>query len=403
MPLPEGVAAIFPFSPNWRTPPEQRREYLTDILYSRDRTPQRRALRSKPRETLTVSLTLAGREALACQQFLSRLQPYTVLVPLWPRVCRLSSLAGVGSTTLVLDRPFPVDIRVADHLVLMRPGLEAEAAMLTAISANRRTLTLDAELAAAWPAGSAVYPAWQCLVPDSVSARRPSAGVLELALQVQRRIDAQPPAAPYGEPEKEVDGLEVLLKRINWRDGLDATFDWTPQLIDNQVGPIATEILGRYSPLAMSAEVLCQSRSEIDEWLGFFDRLRGRRGQFLTSSHIDPLPLQAPTVGGYDFELRGVDLGRWAPHEDVVTHLMVRKPGGGIGIYAIDSFTTDFNADVTRITTVDAWDESYGPWEATGTWLVLQAHLSADALTLRWHSAEVAGFTLAITATERLP
>ncbi|MFW6021504.1 MAG: hypothetical protein ACOCPR_05400, partial [Guyparkeria sp.] len=131
--------------------------------------------------------------------------------------------------------------------------------------------------------------------------------------------------------------------------------------------------------------------------------MRGRRGQFLTASRVDPLPLQAPTQSGIDFEVQGADLGRYAPHEDVVTHLLVRKSDGSVGLYEIDTIAPDFEDDVTRITTLDPWDGSEGPWQAASTWLVWQAHLASDTLELRWHSAEVATFTLAVTATERIP
>lgn len=403
MPLPTGVDAIWPFAHNWRRPLELRREYRTDILYSRDRTPQRRALRSKPRETLEQYLTLAGREAMALNQYLAVLQPYTLLVPLWPRICRLIAEAAETTDTLTLDRPFPGDTRLGDHLVLMRAGEEPEAATLAAISGDRQMLTLADPLAATWAAGAAVYPAWVAVVPEAAGVMRRSAEVLEGAIAFRRRVDSRPAAAPYGAPELEVDGLEVLLRRVNWRQGLDTPFEWLPEIVDGQVGPFAAEVLGRYSPLAMSADVTCESRDELDWWLGFFDRMRGRRGQFLTASHVDPLPLQEPTVGGVDFEVKGADLGRYAPYQDVVTHLQVRKPGGAIGHYRIDTITPDFTDDVTRITTLDPWDEIYGPWEANSTWLVLQAHLGSDTLHQRWHSAEVCEFTLAITATERLP
>lgn len=403
MPLPPGVDAVWPFPHNWRRPLELRREFRTDVLTSRDRTPQRRALRAKPREVLEQHLTLAGREALACQQFLAVLQPRTLLVPVWPRICRLAATAGEGVATLSLDRPFPPDTRVGDQLVLMRAGAEPEAATLEAISGGRRTLTLAEGLAASWPAGAAVYPAWVAVVPEAAALRRRSAQVLEGAVQFQRWVDSRPPAAPYGAPELAVGGVEVLLRRINWALGLDTPFEWLPALIDSQVGPFATEILGRYSPLALSADVLCATREELDWWQGFFDRLRGRRGQFLTASHVDPLPLQAPTGGGVQFEVKGADLGRYAPHQDVMTHLQVRKPGGAYGHYRIGTMTPDFDADVTRITTLDPWDESYGPWQAASTWLAFQAHLASDTLHQRWHSAEVCEFTLAVTATERLP
>lgn len=400
MALPESVAAIFPFAPNWSAAPEYRREYLTDVLYSRDRTPQRRALRAKPREMLSYTLTAAGREALAVQQFLSVLQPYPLLVPLWPRVCRLAGEAS--DTTLPLDRPFPADMREGDAVVLMREGEEPEAASIEAFSSDRKTLTLDTALAATWPSGSAVYPAWVARLSGGLSARRLTASVMEASVQVEREVDRRPPATPYGSPELEVGGLEVLLKRINWRDAVRTPFDWVAQLVDAEVGPRAAEITGRYSPLSLSADVLCRSREEADWWLGFLDRHKGRRGQFLAPAHVDPLPLQAAT-GSAAFEVRGADLGHYAPHEDVVTHLLVRKPGGGIGLYAIDTITPDFEDDVTRITTLDAWDEDYGPEAASSTWLVWQARLGSDAFELRWHTAEVAEFTLAITATERLP
>ncbi|ATG73684.1 hypothetical protein AN401_07275 [Zobellella denitrificans] len=400
MSLPPGIAAILPFRPNWRRPVEQGREYLTDILDSRDRTEQRRALRSKPRATLQYTISLDRDDALAAQQLLATLQPRPLLAPLWPRITRTTATAGSGATVLTLDRPFPPDTRVGDHLVLMNPGTEPEAATISALSGDRKTITLSQGLAAAWPAGCEVYPAWQVSILQSVSARRYTSAVLEAVLRLDRRVDALPPAAPYGAPEAEVDGIEVLLRRVNWAANVSTPFDWRPLVVDGTAGPFATLVDGRFSPLALSGEVACGSRDEVDWWLGFFDRLRGRQGQFLTASHVDPLPLQPPTVGGIDFEVAGTALGRWAPYPSVVTHLQVRKPDGTIGHYRIYTITPDFGAGVTRITTIDPWDESYGPWEALSTWLVCNARLVADSITLRWHTTEVATFSLALAAVD---
>ncbi|MDX1464127.1 MAG: hypothetical protein R3215_00310 [Halomonas sp.] len=402
MPLPDGVDAIWPFPPNWVRPVAERREYQTDILGSRDRTEQRRALRGKPRAALEYRVTVDRDQARRLDRMLWSLQPYTLLVPLWPRGCRLSADAALAATVLVLDRPFPGDTRVGDPLIIAPGDDTPEAATLAGISADRQTLTLADPLDLSWSAGARVYPAWPCVMPSDIRGRRRTAQVLELPLRFERLVDTRPAGAAYGAPDLEVGGVEVLLREVNWAGGLDATYDWPATLVDSGIGPQFREVLGRFAPHTLAGEVVCEGRAAVDWWQGFFDRHKGRLGQFLVPTRIDPLPLVAPTLGGIDFELADGDVGRYLPPPEVFTHLLVRKQDGSRALYEIDTITADLGADVTRITTLDPWDEAYGPEEALGTQFVMTARLASDALEITWLTDGVATFTLALAAAERI-
>lgn len=400
MSLPTGVAAIFPFAPDWSKRVEQVLEYQTDILRSRNRTGQWRALRSKPREQLGYTLLLDGDEAAAFDYRLWSIQARPWLLPLWPHRRLLSVAAIQGGQTLQLDGPLYAAVRPGDDLLLLADGQEPEAAVLDSLSGDRRTLTLTAPLATGWPARSALYPAWQALLTGPVRAAKLSDRVLRAMVRFHRLVDPRPPALPPAAAELELDGLEVLLRQPNWAQGMNLDYDWQPELQDGKTGPIAHLTPAGQPPRSRTGTVLCDGRDEVAWWQGFFDRCRGRQQPFLMPTWQGDLLLQPPLSPGADFEVAGTDLGRFMPANPVHPWLMLRRHDGTLGFYRVDTIAPDFGLGVTTITTSDPWDQPYSPWSCSQICFVTACHLASDTLTISWISDEVAELTLAVTTEE---
>jgi|GEM_PF-6124765 len=401
MALPKDVRALFPFKPDWKSPVEETYEFKTNVLRSRDMTGQWRGLRSKPRERVQYQVQLAGDEAANFQYRMHHSQPYTWLLPQWPRVRILSASADLGTNTLVLAKPVSYLAAVGDEYVLIPddPLLEPEVITVDAISGDRLTLTTLNPLTANWSSGARIYPAWRCLVGGESSAEWVTSKVLQANMAFRRLVTDLEPVSPSLSADATVGGMEVLTRRLNWASGQNATFQWLPEYVDSEVGPFSGIVRGLQAGQIRQGEVVCKSRDEVDWWLAFFNRRKGQRVPFKMPTWLGDLPLHDP-INSVDFEVSTSDLGRFAPELTMYSHLMVLKKDGSFAFFEISSFTPDFTNGVTIVSTVESWGESYGPWEAPMAGLVTNSHLASDSLTVTWLTDEVARISLSVKSED---
>ncbi|WKE65080.1 hypothetical protein PVT67_15665 [Gallaecimonas kandeliae] len=399
MPLPAGAAAIFPFAADWSSPVRETREYKTDIIPARSGTEQRRALRSKPRQGLAFDLVLDGSDANAFDYQLYALQPHYWLLPLWQRQRRLAAPALTGANTLVLDQPLAFEAQAGDDLVLMRAGQAPEAQQIESLSTDRKTITLADVLAADWPQHASLYPASQAQLTQTFNATRPTAGLVKASLAFELKVDNRAPAASSLSSDLTIGGLEVLQRGINWVDAPEVGFTWAPQRIDGGNGPTSYVTVGDLAPNTRKGTVSCDSRDELDWWLAFFDRCRGRQKPFLMPTWLD-LNLQQPLTAGATFEVAGTELGTYLADDPVHSHLMVRLWDGSLAFFAITGLTVNAADGVTVINTAEAWGEAYNPWQCLQACLVTSCRLASDRLEVEWVTDEVASFALAVQLVE---
>ncbi|WP_027855202.1 hypothetical protein [Marinobacterium litorale] len=399
MPLPSTTAAIFRFPHNWSSSVTESREYKTDVMRSRDGTEQRRAMRSKPRKSLSFDVLLDGNDATALDYMLYALQPHVWLLPQWHRQRRLASSAATGTDILVLDQPVAYDAQAGDYLVLMRTGQEPEAQTIAAIAGDRVTITLVDTLEADWSTYSAVYPAVPAQINGAASGKRLTSGVLRLPLSFSYIVDSRPPVSSTLTADDTIGDLEVLVRPINWVNSPEAGYAWVPMMIDAQIGPTAYETDGDLPPNTRKGEVTTETRAETDWWLAFFDRCRGRQRPFLMPTWWD-INLQDPLTAGATFEVPGTELGTYLTGDPIHTHLMVRKRDRSLAFFEITALTANVNDGVTVITTTEAWAEAYEPWECVQACLVSVCRLASDRLEIEWITDEVAKFAIAIQIVE---
>jgi hypothetical protein len=399
MTLPQGVLAVFPFGPDWTEPVEESFAYKTNVLRSRDMTGQWRGLRSKPREQVSYTALLGEDEAASFDYRFGRLQPYTWMVPQWARRRFLAANANAGTNTLVLDGTVSYHAREGDEYILMLDDAEPEVVTVDSISVDRLTLTLTDTLNNNWPSRTKVYPAWRAQVAGELEAEWISSDVMRSPVSFRRLVDSRAPEASSLTAEASLNSLEVLIRPVDWSQPINVTYDWTPDFIDAEVGPFESVVRGLISRRMRKGEVLCESRDDVDWWLAFLARRRGQQVPFIMPTWLGDLQLQNP-VSAFDFEVSGTDLGRFAPAAGIYTHLMVRKKDGNLAFFEVAAISADFGLGVSIVTTVEPWDESYGPWECSQVSFVTVCHLASDGFTVSWITDEVARINLAVMAEE---
>ncbi|SIQ31038.1 hypothetical protein [Marinobacterium stanieri] len=399
MPLPENIAAIFPYPASWTDSITEGREYKTDIMRSRDGKEQRRALRSKPRKSLSFDVLLEGTEASNFDYLMTGLQPHRWLLPMWQRPRRLTTAVSAGGNTLQFAAPVSYELRSGDYLVLHREGAEPEAQQVDTVSGDRLSVTLTDVLEADWPAHSHVYPTEAAQLHKGNSGRYITSGVLRANMNFNCLVDARAPVEPELTFDLMIGALEVLTHPINWVNSLDVGYDWEPVLIDADIGPTAYETDGDLASQTRKCEVLTETSDEVDWWFAFFDRCRGRQVPFLMPTWVD-LGLEAPASPGATFEVPGTALGLYLLDNPTYTHLMLRLHSGNQAYYEIQAVAPDFELGVTVITTAESWGEAYNPWECVQACLVNTCRLASDRMEISWVTDEVAKITFAVKTVE---
>lgn len=404
MALPEGIRAFFPFKPDWKSPVEETFEYKTDILRSRNMTGQWRGLRSKPRLRMQYTAQLTGEAAARFNYRMTHSQPYTWLVPQWARGRRLASAVVISGQTLVLSEPVSYLAKVGDEYLLVSDDLltDPEVVVIDTISVDRMTLTIVDPLASNWSKGSNIYPAWRCLVGGESNAEWITSKVLQVQMIFRRLVDNKLPVDPTLTADFELDGLEVLTRRLNWSSPVSASFQWLPEYIDSELGPFSSVVNGVQKGEIRQGQILCTSRDEVDWWLAFLMRRKGARVPFKMPTWLGDLPLHEPVNTAFDFEVSTVDLGRFSPNLNVYSHIMVLKKDGSLAFFEISSFTPDFVNDVTIVNTIEAWAEAYGPWECRLACFVNNVHLDSDGFSVSWITDTVARINMTVRAEEVL-
>ncbi|QSR34760.1 hypothetical protein CFI10_07080 [Marinobacterium iners] len=399
MPLPNNVAAIFPYPANWTSPLIEGRDYKTDVMRSRDGTEQRRALRSKPRKNVSFEVLLEGRDAANFDYLMTALQPHVLLLPMWQRSHRLAVAVSAGGNTLQLTQPVSYERRSGDYLVLHRNGEEPEAQQIETVAADRLSVTLVDTLESNWPAFTSVYPAELAQLRSRFTGRRLTSGLLRAGLDFSCLVDSRAPGTSSLTADLVISDLEVLIRPVNWGSTPEIGYNWAPVMVDAELGPSAYETDGDVAIRTRKGEVLTESRDEVDWWLAFFDRCRGRQRPFLMPTWFD-LHLQTPVTPGAIFEVPGTELGMYLSSDPVHTHLMVRKRDRSLAFFEITALTANLNDGVTVITTTESWGEAYAPWECVQASLVTVCRLASDRLEVEWITDEVAKCAIAVQIVE---
>ncbi|WP_420553971.1 hypothetical protein [Neptuniibacter marinus] len=399
MTLPTGVAAVFPFSPDWSTPVKQLREFKTDVITSRDGTEQRRALRSKPRDYIEYQVLLDGHDSARLDYYLWALQPHVLMLPIWPSKRYLSLSVDAGESVLVLDKPVGDGSQVGDEWVLVNDNQEPEVFALQSISGDGLTLGAAQPMSSDWSKKSAVYPAWRVHVNGDIGASKLTSSVMRAPLSFKRLVGSYEPFSWTAEAELTIDGLEVLLRKMNWNNAVSTEHQWSAQFVDSQSGPFTYELTSSLPVRVYKGTALEVGRDEVSWYQAFFDRVRGRQTPFLMPTWQNDLQLQTP-VGLTDFEVAGTELGRFMPTGPIHSHLMLRKRDGSFAFFAVQSIEADYTLGVTSIATVEPWDELYGPEDCLFVCFVNTVRLVSDTLSISWVTDDVANISLAVQTVE---
>lgn len=390
---------LLDFLPNWRNGVTENREYLTNIMASHDQTEQRAALRSKPRGSMMYSLLLHGADAARFDWLMTAGQAQVLLMPYWPRPSHLRASAAAGDAMVRLDVAPPVWVVPGAFLALLYGNKTSQLVKVESVNGRDVTLAADGKVPGNWPVGALVYPTWEIRMPDAVQVKRHTPTIVETSFTLARQVSTTAEPVPALGPDMLHDGIEVLTRDINWRDGADADLTWLTSLMDGSRGRTAYEVLAKQQQRTSGGMILIKDYADADWWVAFFDRHKGRRGVFFAPSRDNALPLVAsPDPAKSKFAVAGTTFHQLAqPGISMMTHLMIRLQTGGYRLFKITSLEADFINDVTYIKTAEPWTQTYRPDQALSHYLASRCRLASDTLSIAWRAAGVGEAKVSVT------
>lgn len=293
---------VWTLPPNWSSPVNETRAWLSDVMTSQTGAVMVRALRSAPRRTLGYSVLVgdAERQNAGAMLFGAGVQAFRL--PLWPYGQTLAADLPAGSVAIPCDAGAAFGFADAGAaLIWQGPNAwELLTDIVVGIAGTDDGLTLAAPgTQAAWRAGSRIYPVRWARLADTpaISANNASVASVDVVL----RID-EPEAPDDAWPDDGViyRGMPVMTWRGDESQTGTASYQRQTGTVDAGAGPVYVYDIGhvpfRHQDQAIKAYGLAE-HVRLDRILGY---LRGRAGSVWLPSWADDAELIAPVPSGAD-------------------------------------------------------------------------------------------------------
>jgi len=143
--------------------------------------------------------------------------------------------------------------------------------------------------------GGKIIPPVRGLLSQPVGGNVNTDEVGDLTIQFDV-TPASEPARSYTYSGVTLNGREVLTKKPNFARNLTRDFVWPVEKVDFGRGKIAWFEAINYVSSVRQASFTLRTQAEIDEFLGYFYRAKGQRGEVYVPSWTHDLPLALPAA-----------------------------------------------------------------------------------------------------------
>jgi len=294
-PISVDPSTIWPFAINWNSSVTFELEFKTDVWASRDETEQRRADRDQPRKKWDYGFTAYGdafRDKIAQVTFRFG-EEFLFANPMYR--------AEIAADFDALDPTFsmatvPGWVSEGAFLLLV---YGAQARPVRVIGVSGTDVAIAGVNDVLWPAaGTRVYLAEPIhIAEDSLKLTNQTASVTE----GKATLDVRPDAVLYfggGVAGDTYNGREIFLKKPNWAQSVGLDLSSGRSTVDYGQGRNAF-----FSPVPfvirdLRCTFLSRDLAEIEDVIGFFCRMKGRRGEFYFPSQTNDLVPAVPLLNG---------------------------------------------------------------------------------------------------------
>lgn len=389
---------LWPFAPNWRQPVDVNLEFLTDLITSRSGREQRRSLRRTPRRQIQYMITLDSTESQLLRRSLATWQSRAWVMGDPVRRVRATDGAPDGATQFAVD-DLPAWLAVGEPILIGDTVLTIDE-----VDPDTNLVTITAPLTQTLAPGTVIRPALSGHLSASLSATHPSSGTT----QTQITLDVTPgsePADEGGPGYGLLDGREVFLPKPNWGETVSDQFNWPSEKVDFGFGKIESFNPVTFGTIVRNATFVSQTPMQAIDLEQFFNRSRGRRGEYLMPTWMNDLPPKTALIQGTDFiRIEGADAALAYADDSIYQAVAVVLTGNRRIYRKVDTIST-----VSDLEGTDTVIHFSGNWLADVdlnevlmvSWLNV-VRFASDQLTIEWLTSDVAQAAIAMQTLEYL-
>lgn len=394
-------AKVSPLVPNWRKSYQVDYAFKTEILTSRSGKEQRRALRDRPRKTISFEATPTFDQFRQVNRLLATWHNNTIILPEVPRQVRTVQPIMPGESIATLDQNAPYWITEGMTVVLSHDDFY-ETRRVQAILGNQ--ITFSGSSGNTWPVGTKIHPGVAGRLAGSIRAKRQTNAVAEIAVVMD--------VTPGTEPELDLDpapltfnGRELFVTKPNWSSPPDVTFESEREEIDYGRGRISIFTPVDFTTRLTKLTYLGRNFAEADALRQFFERQKGQRGEFymptwepdIQIAYTAPADTRSLRIYGTEFadEYAGSTVHRAVAiflHDGTVLYRTVEN------IYSVD----DADGQDSVVQTGENFPVEVSPATVRMiSWLLVHRH-ATDTLTMEWVTNSVAQCQFTVRTLEDL-
>lgn len=386
-------ARLWPFRVNWKDGFETTLDYKTDIIQAGDGTEQRIATRQTPRKAFRFTSLVNEGDWRTFVRQMNVWQGRATIVAEYPKFARLSATAIDGQGFLTVEE-VPDWLVPGTLLVLMEKGREPLLRTVDDISGNLVALT--GIVSGEWRAGLKVFKGLSGRLNNSISASqyRNNTAVVTLNFDADPGREIYPDA---GVPDVVHRGREVLLKRPNWREQLQPSFEVAREIVDYGTGRIDQYLPFEFSDRYHKATYLGRNSVEVDEIERFFRRQMGQQGEFFMPTWTEDIQIMSPVEATTsNLRVAGPMFGRDYADDPVYRDLIIWFHDGTYLLRTVQSIyeVTDIIGNDSNIQVTEPFPFAFTPESISQIcWMPLW-RLASDGITLAHVTNTVAEFAL---------
>lgn len=372
---------MWPFKVNWRDPYEVRYAFSTDIFTSRAGLETRRAKRMTPRKSISHTALFHDDNLRQFNRLIMTGQNMQIIMPEVTRQVPTTQPLAVDATSVYL---VPARWMLPGGEVVVGRGNAARLGVIDEIAVDHIVLT---EAVGAFAKGTSVYPALTGRLADTIDATRATNKIAEGKII----FNVNPGSEIVSETVEghTFGGIEICPWTHNWKTAEDVSQSWPIDVVDFDAGVIAVHTSIDMPAQLRGSDILCRSAAAAEDLLAFFQRMRGRQGEFMRSTReFDLLPFVAVVEGQSTIEIKGHET--YDTFLDDPMHGAIAVLLGGETVYRLITAMVKTLGHTTL--TVDA------PWPSSGmptrvSWFYT-CRLEGDELALSWKTDQAATATL---------
>lgn len=386
---------LWPFKVDWRDRYSVTYAFQTEIKTSRTKREQRRAVRHTPRRTAEWTSRCYQTEFLALKRLMAKSADEQMVAADAGRQAFLGSSvnSGASSVSVAAVRPWMTEGR---YLVLSgEQGLEL--AQIASVASS--TVTLAAPLTRAYPAGAQIWAGMTGYPKQPLSLVQQTSQYGSVRVQFEVDPGSEPLAS--GSAEASFGGREAFVRKPNWRENVSTEVVRSITTSDMGYGVVHRFPQHDFTSFTRDATWLAASEDDIDYFVAFFERMKGRRGEFVAPRFERDMDLSASlSAGSAVMRVSGTATAAAYADDPVHTALLVCLRDGTQIYRTVESLVADgsesvFTLNATWPANIAIDDVIYVTWAPV-------CRLGSDEMTINWLSATVAEIRLAHMALEAL-